>query len=129
VATAPIRDFALDADGDMATVGGDRVLVGGIDAVAQAVKITLQLFLGEIFLNQAIGIDYINQILIKNPDPIIVRALIRDRLLAIPDVTDVVGANLVVDSNRSGSIAYQIRTVYSQIPISDTVTVDTSGGT
>lgn len=128
MATGPIRDFALDANGDMATAGGDRVLVGGQDAVAQAVKITLQLFLGEIFLNQAIGIDYINQVLIKNPDPIVVRALLRDRLLTIPDVTDVVGANLVVDGTRSGTLAYQIRTVYSQTPISDTVTINTSGG-
>lgn len=128
MATGPIRDFALDANGDMATAGGERVLVGGQDAVAQAVKISLQLFLGEIFLNQAIGIDYINQVLIKNPDPVIVRALIRDRLLAIPDVTDVVGANLVVDGTRQGSIAYRIRTTYSATPISDSVTLNTSGG-
>lgn len=121
----PIRDFALDDSGDMAVGGGDLSTVAGVAAVKQAVNITVKVILGEIFADQSIGIDYLNQILIKNPDPFVVRQLIRDRIVNIPDVTDVVGANLTVDrAARTGSIKYSIRTVYSTSPVIDSVTLE-----
>jgi len=120
----PVRDFALDDDGDMAVANGDRVVVAGQDAVAQACKVKLKLFLKEIFLDQSLGVDYLGVVLVKNPDPIVVREAIRARLLSVADVIEVVGAQLLFsDPNdpRSASIAYSIRTNYSQTPITDTV--------
>lgn len=121
----PIRDFALDASGDMATSGGDLSVVAGLAAVQQAVQITVKVILGEIFADQSVGIDYLNQILIKNPDPLVVRQLIRDRIINIPDVTDCTGANLIIDRTaRTGTIKYYIRTVYSTSPVVDSVTLE-----
>lgn len=119
----PIRDFGLDDSGDMAVVNGDRTVVAGLDAVRQACRVKVQLFLGEIFLDQSLGVDYLNQVLIKSPDPVVVRDIIRARLLSVADVTDVVGAQLVKLPERGASITYQIRTTYSQTPVSDTVSV------
>lgn len=119
----PVRDFALDSDGDMAVANGDRTTVAGAAAVAQAVKIKVRIFLGEIFLNQALGVDYLNKILIKNPDPNVVRDEIRARLVSIADVTEVIGAQLIQNPDRSASISYQIRTAYSATPVTDSVSV------
>jgi hypothetical protein len=120
----PIRDFALDADDDMAVANGDRTVVSGQAAVAQACKIKVKLFLGEIYLDQSLGVDYLGVVLVKNPDPVVVREAIRVRLQSVADVTEVVGAQLVRDDPndpRSASITYSIRTKYSQTPITDTV--------
>jgi len=120
----PVRDFALDADDDMAVANGDRVAIAGQDAVAQACKVKVKVFLKEIFLDQSLGVDYFGVVFVKNPDPIVVREAIRARLLTVADVTEVVSAQLLFDDPsdpRSASIAYSIRTSYSQTPISDTV--------
>lgn len=119
----PVRDFSLDDDGDLAVANGDRVLVAGRDAVKQGCQVKAKVFLGEIYLNQSIGVDYLNKILIKNPDPLVVREQIRARLLAVPDVLEVVGSQLTIDSNRAATITYQIRDAYSETPVSDSVTV------
>lgn len=110
----PVRDYGLDADGDLATVNGDYVLIAGEAACLQLVQIAILTYLKEIYLDESLGVDYINQILIKNADPLVVRALVQAAIASVTDVTAVVGANLVgPDANREATIRYRIRTVYS----------------
>lgn len=124
----PVRDFGLSTDGDMAFANGDRVLVSGAAAVRQGVKVRILVFLGEVILDQTIGVDYRNQILIKNPDPLVVRELIKDQIASVPDVLEVVGADLQIDrATRTATIRYQYRDKYSTRPIDDSVSVSTSG--
>lgn len=120
----PVRDFAIDDSGDMAFANGDRAVVAGAAAVRQAVKIRVRIFLGEILLDQGRGVDYLNQILIKNADPLVVRELIKDRIASVPDVTAVVGADLQLDrATREATIRYSYRDVYSTNPVQDIVVV------
>lgn len=110
----------------MAFSNGDRATVAGAAAVRQAIKIRVRVFLGEILLDQSIGVDYLNQILIKAPDPVVVRELIKDRIASVPDVVQVVGADLQINrSTREGTIRYKYRDVYSTDPVTDSVTVPT----
>jgi hypothetical protein len=120
----PVRDFALDDDGDLDFTGGDRVLISGAAAVQQAVRVKVKTFMREIFLDESIGVDYLNVVLIKNPDPLAVREAIRERIASVADVTEVVGSNLELDrSTREATIRFQYRTVYSQTPVTDVVSV------
>lgn len=122
----PVRDFGLDADGDWDFTGGDRVLVSGEAAARQAVRVKVLTFLREIYLDEALGVDYLNVVLVKNPDPLAVREAIRARILSVADVTEVVGTNLELDrATREASISFRYRTIYSQTPITDSVTVPT----
>lgn len=122
----PVRDFGLDADGDWDFTGGVRVLVSGEAAVRQGVRVKVLTFLREIFLDESIGVDYLNIILIKNPDPNAVREALRARILSVAGVTEVVGTNLDLDrATRRASISFKYRTIYSQTPITDTVSVPT----
>lgn len=119
-----IRDFLLDpATGDLAVVNGDFAVVADAEAVPQGIQIRVKFFLGEYWLDESIGIDWLGQILIKNPNPNTVRELIRQAVADTPDVVEVVGAALVLDSERSGSITYAVRTIYSTTPRSAQVTV------
>lgn len=120
----PIRDFALDDDGDRAFANGDSALVAGAAAVKQGIRIKLQVFLGEVYADQTLGVDYLNEILIKSPDPLLVRDRLKTRIESVADVAQVVGANLTIDRpTRTGAIRFKYRDAYSTSPVEDTVTV------
>lgn len=120
----PVRDFGLDEDGDWDFTGGDRVLVAGEAAVRQAVRVKVLTFMREIYLDESIGVDYLNVVLVKNPDPLAVREALRVRIASVADVTEVVGTNLELDrATRVATISFKYRTIYSQTPVTDTVEV------
>ena len=126
----PVRDFFLDANGRLAVVAGDFALVGGatdaehIDAVKQGIRIRVLLFLGEYYLDESEGVDYLGQILIRNANPLVVRELLRQAIASTPDVTEVVGAELLVDAaTREASISYEVLTAYSAAAVSGSVEV------
>lgn len=110
----PVRDFKVDEDGEFVTSNGDFVKVSGQGAVQQGIRVSLGLFLGECFLDENAGTDYLGSINIKNPDPLLVREILRQRIARVPDVTNVVGAQLVDDGDREASIEYAYDTVYSE---------------
>lgn len=122
---AAIRDFLLDSvTGDLAVVNGDFAVVADVDAVPQGIQIRVKMFLGEYWLDESIGVDWLGQILIKNPNPVAVRELIRLAIADTPDVVEVTGAALVMNSSdRSATITYTVRTIYSTTPRTAQVTV------
>src|SRR5262245_2547508 len=121
-----VRDFALDDDGDLAVVNGDFTTVSGRDATTQGVKIRVQTFRGEIWLDQDKGVDYFNAVFVKNADPLVVREQIKDEIAATPDVITVIGAQLeFADANdpRHASIKFRYRDAFSTLPVDDTTSV------
>ncbi len=59
-----VRDVSLDNAGDFKVAAGDLTLIAGNDAIVQAVRIALQFFKGEWFLNLEAGIPYFHSVLI-----------------------------------------------------------------
>lgn len=124
----PIRDFQIDEDGEWVKSNGDFVKVAGAEAVSQGIRISLGLVLGECFLDESAGTDYLGQINIKNPDPLVVREVLRARILRVPDVTNVVGAELNgPDADREAEIDFAYETIYSDEAIRDSIGVVTDG--
>jgi hypothetical protein len=118
----PIRDFKLTEDGEWDTSGGVISTVAGEEAVFQGCRVRLRMFAGDCFLDEAVGIDYPNDVLVKNPDELAIKAVLADRLSSVPDVTDVFGAALEVDAaTREASISFQIDTEYSENPFSESI--------
>jgi hypothetical protein len=110
----PVRDFLLDDNGDMAVVNGDFATVSKRQAVVQGIKVRVRMFLGECFLDESQGVDWLGQIIsVKNPDHIVVRELIREAIADTPDVLQVVGSALQQLPNREASISYQVQDLYS----------------
>lgn len=71
----PYVELALDpATGDIAFP--PRWLRGG-EAVAQRVRVRFKFFAGEWFLDRRLGVPYYRDILIKNPDRLVVSAVFR----------------------------------------------------
>jgi len=107
-----VRDFLADDSGDLAVVNGDFALVAGADAVPQGIDCRVKAFLGEIYLDETQGVAWVEDILVKNPDPIVVREAIRDAILDTPDVTDVISQDFTL-VGRDATTDYSVATVYS----------------
>lgn len=79
---------------------GDIQLVDGAARVAQQIKITLLMFLGEWFLDTDFGVPYLEQILVKNPKFAGINALLRARILNVPGVTRILSLTMDMDRAR-----------------------------
>ena len=84
-----MSDLAVGADDDLLLVEGRAQLVQGAAAVAQAWVTHLTMFLGECFRDQSLGIDYQNQVLIKNPSKTALRAIFARASRETPGVREV----------------------------------------
>lgn len=61
-------DIRLNSEHDLLIVNNDLDLVYDIDNLIQKLKIRLQVFWKEWFLDTSIGIDFFNVIFVKNPN-------------------------------------------------------------
>jgi hypothetical protein len=84
-----VRDFKSDSSGEWVVEDGDFATVADADAVPQGIRIRVGMFLGECYLDESIGVDYIDSVFIKNAD------------------------QLVNEGGRAYSISYAVDTVYS----------------
>jgi hypothetical protein len=90
---------------DLDVVGGDLYIVKGTDAIAQDLQQTLQVWLGEWFLDTTIGIAYRQQILVKSPNLDLVHADLLNAALGVPGITQVNAVNFTYDApSRSLSV-------------------------
>jgi hypothetical protein len=74
-------------------------IIRGAEAVAQRVRVRFRWFLGEWFLDQRQGVPYYRDILVKNPDRILITFIFRQVLLGTPGVKSV--ANFRADLDRA----------------------------
>lgn len=111
-----VRDFLLDANGDIAVINGDFAVVADAPAVKQGIQVRTQMFTGDCYINLDVGVPWREDVLIKDPDPNLVREVIGARIASVPDVLNVAGAELSIDgATREGSIGYQVDSVYGPI--------------
>lgn len=93
----------IDADNpdvhDLRLTDGQVSLVDGADAVVQHIKIRLQFFAGEWFLDLREGLPYFQEILVKGPNLGRIRALFRATILETPGVLLVDRLDLDLDSS------------------------------
>lgn len=97
-------DFKTDAAGDLEiTPAGD---VCTTSSVAQAVRIRLRWFLGEWRLLPAMGFPYFEEIFVKNPNLSKIRFLLREEIMAVEGVSEVVSVTIDPDPHtRKADIA------------------------
>ena len=96
-------DLALNIDGwDLAFQNNDLMLIDHAERIAQQIKITLQFWLEEWFLDTTKGIPYLQYICIKNPNVQHIRQIFRNAILLVNGVDSV--TNLTVSVNAKERI-------------------------
>jgi hypothetical protein len=85
-----MSDIAMNLEtNDLDIINGDLYLVTGSDAIAQDLQQTLQLWLGEWFLDTTKGVPFKQHILIKNPNIDIVQADLITAAASVSGVTQI----------------------------------------
>jgi hypothetical protein len=87
-------DVLLDANNDPVIVNGDIVFARGVPAVAQLIRVVVQMIAGEWFLNLLAGIPYLANASVDESeallgprfDPVKTRAAFRTAILGVPGV-------------------------------------------
>ncbi len=102
-------DILLDDDMDI-VVTDDLQIVSGILGIAQCLKIALSIFLGEWFLDESIGIDYWNQVLVKDPNIPAIREMFSQEILKAPGIRSIISLDITLESSdRSATITYTVK--------------------
>ncbi len=92
-------DVALNTQGELDLTNGYVNLVNDVDAVAQHMKIRLGTFLGEWFLDTRIGIPYYRDVLVKNPNRLVVESIFRDVIINTNGISGIDGFTFNLDSS------------------------------
>lgn len=83
-------DLALNIDAwDLAFRNNDLMLIDNAERIAQQIKITLQYWYEEWFLDTTKGIPYLQYICIKNPNLQHIRQIFREAILSVDGVDSV----------------------------------------
>lgn len=106
------RTIALDTvTGDFNFSGGTINFLEKGASIVQGCQLALQYFEGEWFLNPTGGLAYWQSILVKSPDPALVQVLMKNALLGVLGVTDVVELTLTLDgAARRASVKFRVDT-------------------
>lgn len=110
--TGAWRDFALDPEtGDLLIVGGDFVLVQGIEAIAQECRIALATFRGEFAFNTEVGCDWQTLLNNKRTTDGDIQAEVRRALLTVSGVQSVDSVTVTRNpTTRGAAITADVRT-------------------
>jgi hypothetical protein len=104
-------DIKLGEDGDISLVNGDAQTTGiGAEDLAQRLRIRLNTFQGEWFMDNTLGIDWWNRVMGKNRSKMAVDALIQDSILKEPDALQIVSYTSSISSDRKFSCSFRVRT-------------------
>lgn len=97
-----MKDILLTEDGDLAiSETGDISIT---DSVRQAIRVRLRWFFQEWRLGPEIGIPYYEEILVKNPNDLRIKQIIRDEILTVEEIDDVRNIVFSVDSKARTAV-------------------------
>ena len=85
---------------DIAFNNNDLILIDDAERIAQQIKISLQFWLGEWFINTTLGVPYLERICIKNPNLQHIRQIFRNTIQNVNGVTAVTALDLSVDAAK-----------------------------
>lgn len=123
-----MSDLLIGSDNDLVVTNGDISLVLLDAAIRQDVQQTLQFLMGEWFLNNTLGIPYLQTILAKNPDLDLIQSILQNAVLDVNGVTDLVAFEFDYDSQtRSLSVTLQAKTTNGTV-ISAQTQIGPQGG-
>ena len=100
-------DVLLDLEGDLKTSGhGDIILT---NSIRQAIRIRLLWFFSEWRFEPGWGIPYFEQVFVKNPNMLRIRAIIRNEIMAVEGVDGVRSITISVDTvHRSAIVSFVV---------------------
>lgn len=104
-----MSDIALNyvgQAGDLDLTGHRLNLVSGEEAIEQNVRIRLRFVSGTWFLSEAEGLPYLEDILIKSPDLLLVQSLFREAIRSTQGISAVNSLSVELSSARKLTVSF-----------------------
>lgn len=101
-----MKDLLIDKNGDLVVNSSTGVSI--TDSVAQAITIRLKWFFNEWRFSPQYGVPYFEEILVKNPNNLRVRQIIRDEILSVEEVEQVVRLDISMKHDRKALISFSV---------------------
>jgi photosystem II stability/assembly factor-like uncharacterized protein len=127
------RDFKLNlSDGSDGTIYGlqhdiaveefELILIDGVEQIRQKLKIRLQFFAGEWYLDTTVGTRYYQDVLIKNPPLSKLQSLFKAVIVGTTGVTELTAFSTTYDpKNRTFALSFTVNTLYGSLSMSETL--------
>jgi hypothetical protein len=121
MASTDNTDLALDPQThDLPAWGYSFILASGLDRVAQQVRIRLQFFLGEWFLDTSAGLPYYEEVLKKRPDMPLVESLFKTEILTCPDVLELISFSTGYEPlTRRFRVSFRASTTFGELDFNE----------
>jgi hypothetical protein len=84
-----MSSFVLDDNLDLKITNGRISMTTGADAIRQHLRTKLGLFLGEWFLDTTIGVPWFRDVLVKNPNIVVIQDMLKDQILSTQGVIEI----------------------------------------
>lgn len=120
-----MSDLALDqSTGDLLFTNGDLSLNSGLEAIRQCLQSRLSFFLGEWFLDIDLGVPYYQDVLKKNPDPVVLDGVFKQTILGTPGVIGLDEFDMQLDTSaRLFTLKFRARTTDGPIDFEEALGV------
>lgn len=111
-----MSDILQTSTGDISIVNNSPAMVEGIQEIAQRITQRLRTFYGECFLDRTRGVKYFEEILKKNPSPILRDKILKDTILNTAGVVSLEAYAFEQNANtRTGTVSFTAKTISGNI--------------
>lgn len=117
-------DIKLDDSGDISFTNGESSVTSiGAEDLAQRIRIRLNTFQGEWFMDNALGVDWWNRVFGKNRSKAAVDALLQEQILKEPDALQILSYSSSISTDRKFSCSFKVRTENGAITATQTFNI------
>lgn len=103
--------FNISGDAALNEAEDDLAVVVGVDSIVQQIRAGLQVFANRWHYDRRAGIDYLENVFVKNPDLRVIRTIFWSFFMSIEGVAEVLDIELIVDSaTRTLIVRYKLLT-------------------
>jgi hypothetical protein len=105
------EDFYVDPTTDDLSLADDGQVLGvtGAERIAQHVRSRLLTRRGEWYLDETVGVPYLEQVFVRNPDLVLIRASVATEILDVPGVARLTQLNLTfTPGSRTLTIDFEL---------------------
>ena len=107
-----MSDIRLDpTTNDLLFDNGDLAMDDGTDSIDQFLRRRMKTFQTEWFLDETVGVPYLDAVFVKNPNPAVIEAVLKKEIIETPGVQALLSFNLSIDNpTRTLSLRFEART-------------------
>jgi len=117
-------DIKLDDNGDITLTSGESSVTSiGAEDLAQRIRIRLNTFQGEWFMDNTLGVDWWNRVFGKNRSKAAVDALLQEQILKEPDALQILSYSSSISTDRKFSCSFKVRTENGAITATQTFNI------